>query len=83
MCRVAGRGASVGVEDEPGEGAVLVVVAPVGLAPVQLDVDLVACVQVQDHAVGGVVVVLVGVLRYGAGPHLRGGRELGFQQWSW
>ena len=40
------------------------------LAAVQLHANLVAHVQVQDHAVGGVVVVLVGVLGDGAGPHL-------------
>lgn len=44
---LSGRGTwvgSVGVEDEPREGAVFVVVAAVSLAPVQLDIDLVACV---------------------------------------
>lgn len=68
---------SVGVQHEPREGAVLVVVAAVGLATVQLDVDLVAGLQVQHYAVAGVVVVLVGVLRDGAGSHLRETEEVG------
>lgn len=42
-------------------------------ASVQLDEDLIACVQVQDHAVAGIVVVLVCILGNGAGPHLWGG----------
>ena len=63
----------VGVQDEAGEGAVLVVVAAVSFAAVQLDVDLVPRVQVQHGAVAGVVVVLVGVLRYGTGAHLQSG----------
>lgn len=61
---------SVGVEDEAREGAVLVAVAPVGFAAVQLDEDLVAGVQVEDDAVAGVVVALVLVLGDGAGPDL-------------
>lgn len=69
-----GAGSSVGVDDEARECAVFVAVAAVRFASVQLDEDLVARVQVQDHAVAGVVVVLVCVLGYGAGPHLRGGR---------
>lgn len=64
-------GGSVSVEDETGKSAVFVVVAAVRFASVQLDVDLVSGVQVQDDAVGGVVVVLVGVLSDGARPHLR------------
>lgn len=40
-------------------------------ASIQLDEDLIACVQVQDHAVAGVVVVLVRILGNGAGPYLR------------
>lgn len=63
---------SIGVDDEAGEGAVFVAVAAVRFASVELDEDLVARVQVQDHAVAGVVVVLVCVLGNGAGPHLRG-----------
>lgn len=42
------------------------------LPAVQLDEDFVAHVQVQDDAVAGVVVVLVGVLSNGAGPDLAG-----------
>lgn len=41
-----------------------------GLAAVQLDVNLVPGVQMEDDAVGGVVVVLVRVLGYGAGTNL-------------
>lgn len=63
---------SVRVDDEAGEGAVLVGVAAVHLPAVQLDEDFVAHVQVQDDAVAGVVVVLVGVLSNGAGPDLAG-----------
>lgn len=64
-----GRG-SVRVDDEAGEGAVLVAVASVRFAPVQLDEDLVPYVQVQDNTIAGVVVVLVGILGDGAGPYL-------------
>lgn len=63
---------SIGVDDEARECAVFVAVATVRFASVELDEDLVARVQVQDHAVAGVVVVLVCVLGNGAGPHLRG-----------
>lgn len=65
-----GRSGSVRVQQEPGERAVLVVVAAVRFPAVQLDVDLVPGVQVQHGAVGGVVVVLVRVLGDGAGAHL-------------
>lgn len=41
-----------------------------GFASVQLDVNLVASVQMEDDAVGGVVVVLVSVLGDGAGTNL-------------
>lgn len=58
------------VQQKARERAVLVVVASVRLAAVQLHIHLVARVEVQHHAVAGVVVVLVGVLRYGAGPDL-------------
>lgn len=46
-------------------------------ASVQLDEDLIACVQVQDHAVAGIVVVLVCILGDGAGPYLRVGEGCG------
>ena len=62
---------SVCVEDEAREGAVLVVVASMGFASVQFDVNLVPCVQMEDDAVGGVVVVLVSVLGNGAGTNLQ------------
>lgn len=61
---------SVSVEDETGESAVFVVVATVGFASVQFDVDLISRVQVQDDAVGGVVVVLVSILSDGTCSHL-------------
>lgn len=68
-----GTGAgSVRVDDEAREGAVLVGVTAVHLPAVQLDEDFVTHIQVQDHAVAGVVVVLVGILGDGAGPDLVG-----------
>lgn len=42
-----------------------------GLAAVELDVDFVPRLQVKDHAVAGIVVILVGVLGDGTGAHLR------------
>ena len=67
---------SVRVDDEARKGAVLVGVTAVHLPAVQLDEDFVAHIQVQDHTVAGVVVVLVGILGDGAGPDLvgRGGQ---------
>lgn len=61
---------SVSVEDEPREGAVFVAVASVSFAPIQLNENLIACVQMKDDAVAGVVVTLVLVLGDGAGPDL-------------
>ncbi|TNN67481.1 hypothetical protein EYF80_022287 [Liparis tanakae] len=61
---------SIGVQHEAGEGAVLVVVAPVRFSAVQLDVNLVPGLEVQDGTVAGVVVVLIGVLGDGTGSHL-------------
>lgn len=61
---------SVSVQHEAGESAVLVVVAPVRLPPVQFDVNLVSWLQVEDDAVAGVVVVLVCILSDGAGSDL-------------
>ncbi|KAI3359556.1 hypothetical protein L3Q82_013956 [Scortum barcoo] len=58
------------VEDEAREGAVLVVVAAMGFASVQFDVNLVPCVQMEDDAVGGIVIVLVSILGDGAGTNL-------------
>lgn len=60
------------VDDEAGEGAVLVAVASVRFAPIQFDENFVPRIQVQDHAIASVVVVLVCVLGDGAGPHLWG-----------
>lgn len=61
---------SVSVEDEPREGAVFVAVASVSFAPIQLNENLIARVQMKDDAVAGVVVTLVLVLGDGAGPDL-------------
>lgn len=66
-------GSSVGVDDEARERAVFVAVAAVCFASIELDEDLVAGVQVQDHAVAGVVIVLIRVLGNSTGPHLRVG----------
>lgn len=63
---------SVWVEQKARKGAVLIVVSSVGLAAIQLDVDLVPRVQVQDHTVARVVIVLVGVLGDGTGTDLPG-----------
>lgn len=61
----------VGVQQKPRERAVLVVVPSVSFPSVQLHVNLIPRVQVQDGAVTGGVVVLVGVLSDGAGSDLR------------
>lgn len=62
---------SVRVDEEAGEGTVFVGVPAVNLAPVQLHTHLVPYIQVEDDAVGGVVVILVGVLSDRAGSYLR------------
>lgn len=62
---------SVRVDEEAREGAVFVGVPAVNFAPVQLDAHLVPYVQVEDDAVGRVVVILIRVLSDGAGSHLR------------
>lgn len=71
-CRRTCRGSvfSVGVDEEAGEGAVFVCVPTVDLPSVQLHAHLITHVQVQDHAVGGIVVVLISVLSNGAGSYL-------------
>lgn len=61
---------SVWVDEETGEGAVFVCVASVDFASVQLYTYLIAHVQMQDHTVGGIVVILISVLSDGAGSHL-------------
>lgn len=61
---------SVGIEDEPWKGAVLVAVAPVSLASVQFYENLIACIQMKDDTVAGVVITLVLVLGDGARPDL-------------
>lgn len=61
---------SVGVEDEPWEGAIFVAVAPVSLAAIQFYENLITCIQMKDDTVAGVVITLVLVLGNGAGPDL-------------
>lgn len=63
-------GVLVGVDEEAGEGAVLVGIASVHFAPIELDTHLVPHVQMQDHAVGSVVVILISVLSDGTGSYL-------------
>lgn len=62
---------SVRVDEEAREGAVFVGISAVNFAPVQLYTHFVAHVQVQDDAIGGVVVVLICILSNCTGPHLR------------
>lgn len=64
------------IQNESREGAVLVVVAPMGLAPVQFDVDLVSRLQMQHGTVTGIIIVLVSVLGYGTGSNLEGWRHV-------
>lgn len=61
---------SVRVDDEARESAILVGVPAVHLPAVELDKDFIAHIQVQDHTVAGIVVVLVCILCNGAGPDL-------------
>lgn len=61
---------SVWVDEEAGEGAILVCVPSVDLPSVQLHAHLITHVQMQDHTVGGVVVILISVLSDGAGSYL-------------
>lgn len=61
---------SVRVDEEAREGAVFVGVSAMYFAPVELYAHLVSHIQVEDDAVGGVVVVLVSVLGNGAGTNL-------------
>lgn len=63
-------GVLVWVDEEAGEGAVLVGIASVHFAPVELDTHLIAYVQMQDHAVGSIVVILISVLSDGTGSYL-------------
>lgn len=61
---------SVCIEDEARESAVLVVVSSVGFSTIQFDVNFVPCVQMEDDAVRGVVIVLVRVLGNSTGTNL-------------
>ena len=67
---------SVGVDEEAREGAVFVGVSAMYFAPVELYAHLVPHVQVEDDAVGGVVVVLICILSNCTGPHLRKRRTM-------
>lgn len=71
-CSSLGEGGldSVRVDEEAGEGAVLVCVPSMDLPSVQLHTHLITHVQMQDHTVGGVVVILISVLSDGAGSYL-------------
>lgn len=62
---------SVRVDEEAREGAVFVGVSAMYFAPVELYAHLVSHIQVEDDAVGGVVVVLICILSNCTGPHLR------------
>lgn len=62
---------SVWVDEEAREGAVFVDVSAVYFAPVQLYTHFVPNIQVQDHTVGGVVVVLICILSDCTGSHLQ------------
>ena len=61
---------SVRVQNKTRKCAVLVVVAPVSFSAIQFDVYLVARVQVEDHAVARVIIVLVRVLSNSASTDL-------------
>lgn len=61
---------SVWVDEEARKGAVLVRVPSVDLPAIQLHTHLIAHVQMQDHTIGGVVVILISILSDGAGSYL-------------
>lgn len=61
---------SVWVDEEAGEGAVLICVSSVDLPSVQLHTHLITYVQMQDHTVGGIVVILISILSNGACSYL-------------
>lgn len=61
---------SVWVDEEAGEGAVLVCVPSMDLPSIQLHTHLIAHIQMQDHTVGGIVVILISVLSDGTGSYL-------------
>lgn len=65
----------VRVQKETGKRAVFVIVPAVRLAAVQFHINFITGVQMQDDAVAGVVIVLVGVLCYGTGSDLQKERE--------
>lgn len=63
--------ALISIYHEAREGAVLVVVATVSLAAIQLDVDLVTRFEMENDTIAGIIVILVSILRYGACPNLK------------
>lgn len=69
------QGGSIRVDDEPREGAVLVGIASMHLASIQLDEDFITHVQVQNHTVASVVIVLISILCDGTGTDLGKERE--------
>lgn len=62
---------SVRVDEKAREGAVFVGVSAVNFAAVELYAHFIPHIQVQDDAVGGVVVVLIRILSNCTGPNLR------------
>lgn len=62
--------ASVRVDKESRESAVLILISSVDFSAIQLHANLIPDVQMQDHAVGCVVVVLISILCNGACSYL-------------
>lgn len=75
-----GNLASVWVDEESRESAVLVLVSSMDLPSIQLYTNLISDVQMQDDAVGGVVIILVSVLSDGACSYLVKDMHIG--SWS-
>lgn len=61
---------SVGVDEKARKGAVLICVPSMDLPSVQLHTHFIAHIQMQDHTVGSVVVILISILSNGAGSYL-------------
>lgn len=62
---------SIRIQKKARESAVFIVVASMGFASIQFDVDFVSRVQVEHYTVAGVVIILVRILSNGAGTHLQ------------
>lgn len=60
----------IGIYHKTREGAVLVVVATMSFAAVQLNVNLVTRFEVKNDTIAGIIVILVSILRYCARPNL-------------